>query len=206
VITDRQLQHRAYLASPVWKAKRGEALAFYGCVCNRCKEHGTDVHHKTYDRVGGGELMEDLEVMCRECHKAHHEAERFTSRPRGIRTIHRRAIFGRLTPKHIGILQDEFNLTGKSLFVEINYGPTELADRAAQLLGCEFAWGKQPRSVGSELLCFKENDTSNIVCQNLNKEPLGNSILLAKKKKLAETQFIVQFLFILIRGHKEPTL
>ena len=74
-ITDQQYLHRQYLQTPIWKQKRLEALTYYGCICGRCGGYGNDVHHKTYERVGGGELISDLEVICRECHKAHHVAK-----------------------------------------------------------------------------------------------------------------------------------
>jgi len=96
--SDRQLLHRQYLQSPIWKEKRKKAIEFYGTICARCSRYGTDVHHKTYDRVGGDEQMEDLEVLCRECHEAHHRAERATkSCQKKTRSIHRRAIFQYLT-------------------------------------------------------------------------------------------------------------
>jgi hypothetical protein len=60
-LTDEQLIHRAYLASPLWAEKRIEALTFHGAICARCGSHGSDVHHKTYERTGGEELMTDLE-------------------------------------------------------------------------------------------------------------------------------------------------
>lgn len=30
-----------------------------------------DVHHKTYDRIGD-ELLDDLVLLCKSCHKAQH--------------------------------------------------------------------------------------------------------------------------------------
>ena len=71
-------EYRAYLTTPVWKNIKSAALEYYGCVCGRCGEYGTDVHHKTYERVGGKELVEDLEVLCRSCHNAHHRIDNVT--------------------------------------------------------------------------------------------------------------------------------
>lgn len=141
-ISNRQAEHRAYLTTPVWKAKRHEALALYGCLCNRCGEYGTDVHHKTYERVGGRELLEDLEILCRECHEAHHECERFTGKhkERSRRGIHRRAIYDALTENHVKILLEEFPYID-DLWLELTYGDTEAAARAAGLLGCDYAHG-----------------------------------------------------------------
>jgi len=114
-LTDNQLTYRQYIASPVWKAKRQEALAFYGCICNRCKQHGTDVHHKTYDRVGGQELMEDLEILCRPCHEAHHRLERLaksSKRKTPKRTgINRTALYRYLTSGQKQALMSQFGLS-----------------------------------------------------------------------------------------------
>src|SRR6185436_20336593 len=79
-LTDNQILHRQYLASPGWAAKRQEALSYYGTTCAACGKHGTDVHHKTYIRWGGQELMRDLQVRCRGCHEALHAAHRGAGR------------------------------------------------------------------------------------------------------------------------------
>src|SRR3990172_8367087 len=120
-LTHNQVIHRAYLASPVWKSKRAEALAFYGCICNRCKEYGNDVHHKTYERVGGNELMKDLEVLCRDCHTAHHKLER---KARKIdktkpKTIHRRLVYISFTEAMKDNLCKEFSIPKGQLFASI---------------------------------------------------------------------------------------
>ena len=84
-LTDRQLTHRAYLQSPLWKGIRKRVLGQFGEMCAKCGEHGTDVHHLTYERVGGNELMEDLQVLCRECHTAIHAMEKATKRQKDKR-------------------------------------------------------------------------------------------------------------------------
>lgn len=140
-LTDNQAMYRAYLASPVWKAKRLEALAFYGCTCKRCGDHGTDVHHKTYRRVGGREKMRDLEILCRSCHEAHHATEKVTGRKTKRRGIHRRAIEHKLTSRHIEILFREFPKMSGNLHYELNFGNVEIAKRTAVLLGCDYAYG-----------------------------------------------------------------
>lgn len=137
-----QIAHRAYLASPVWKAKRAEALSFYGCICSRCGDWGNDVHHKTYERQGGGELIEDLEVMCRECHRAHHAAERFTSnKSRRGRGIHIRVIHKRLTDKQYSKLRAIYPEMTGNRYWDINFGNRRWADSAARMLGCSHAFG-----------------------------------------------------------------
>lgn len=118
-MTDGQMLHRQYLCSPVWKAKRQEALGFYGCICNRCEESGSDVHHKTYARVGGNELMEDLEVLCRDCHKAHHRANAHTGK--WTRTgINRQAIFRYLSDEQKSKIVAKYELDSvHDLYVKI---------------------------------------------------------------------------------------
>jgi len=139
--TDRQIMYRAYLTTPAWKEKRKQALELYGCICSRCKQFGNDVHHKTYERVGGDELMEDLEVLCRECHEAHHALDAVARTPKSRRrTIHRRAIFDKLTAKHVMALWNRYPRikNNKDLFIAINKtGRNKVAEDAAYMLGCE---------------------------------------------------------------------
>lgn len=151
-LTANQVLYRAYLASPVWKAKRAEALAFHGCICNRCKEWGSDVHHKTYERVGGGELMEDFEVLCRECHEVHHSLDPIAMTKTRRRTIHRRAIHAKLSAKHCQILWNKYprikNLN--DLFIALNKtGKNEVAEDAAYLLGCHLLTENEANAFGS---------------------------------------------------------
>lgn len=124
-----------------------EALRHYGCICNRCGEYGNDVHHKTYERTGGDELMDDLEVLCRDCHEAHHSVDK-TSGRKQIRGIHKRSIFGRLSQKHKDVLLLQFPdiHNGNDLFIAIN-SPSEnqVAEAAAKLLGCGYAFTSVPR-------------------------------------------------------------
>lgn len=138
-LSDQQIVHRQYLCSPIWKQKREEALTFYGCICNRCQEFGNDVHHKTYERVGGSELMEDLEIVCRDCHEAHHRVEKVQvkdSKPKGI---HRRAIYQYLKKKQRLVLLERFDIpTMPKLFMEIAYNSTQVALTAATMLGFDY--------------------------------------------------------------------
>lgn len=62
-----------YLRSEVWQEKRAAALdrANHACqLCNRTKN--LHVHHRTYERIGGDELPEDLTVLCATCHEHFH--------------------------------------------------------------------------------------------------------------------------------------
>lgn len=60
--------YEAYLRSPAWARRRGQALRRAGYCCARCgRRHGLQVHHRTYSRLGQ-ELPDDLEVLCKACH------------------------------------------------------------------------------------------------------------------------------------------
>ena len=141
-LSDRQLMHRQYLQSPAWKQKRMEALESYGCVCNRCGKHGTDVHHKTYKRVGN-EHLEDLEVLCRDCHEAHHAIERsLRGKKKGAKAYHVKAMFAALSEDQKKMLQDG---TGDDLHFAIVYKVSKKCDKirnkALALLGGDRWYG-----------------------------------------------------------------
>lgn len=67
--------HRAYLDGPVWAKKKEQRLLLAQYKCDDCgASDGLEVHHKTYERYPGQELMEDLAVVCPGCHaKRHHD-------------------------------------------------------------------------------------------------------------------------------------
>ena len=101
MITEKQILHRQYLQSPLWRKVREKAILHYGQTCAKCSQFGNDVHHLTYERVGGNELIEDLQVLCRDCHEAIHLAERSTRKQKTKRrgcTIE--ALYSMLTEEH----------------------------------------------------------------------------------------------------------
>lgn len=61
-----------FIASPRWaeiRNRRRESAS----RCEECEaDSNLEVHHRTYDRFGGGELHDDLAVLCRNCHEAAH--------------------------------------------------------------------------------------------------------------------------------------
>jgi len=68
-----QKTYQDYLKSAVWADKRKQALSR---ADYRCESRGAmfvnnsslDVHHLTYERVGGEEELSDLEILCYPCH------------------------------------------------------------------------------------------------------------------------------------------
>ena len=65
-------KYRAYLESEKWKSIRNKKISESGNRCQLCNKSGLlNVHHRTYDNVFN-EKMEDLIVLCRECHAHFH--------------------------------------------------------------------------------------------------------------------------------------
>jgi hypothetical protein len=66
--------YQDYIQTSEWKRFRELAMNHHGRRCSRCGSwHGPfEVHHKTYDRLFG-ELVNDVEVLCAECHGIEHE-------------------------------------------------------------------------------------------------------------------------------------
>lgn len=61
----------AYMASPLWKMIRNEALSSTGGKCANCGRtySNMEVHHIDYDRIGGDERIGiDVFPLCNPCH------------------------------------------------------------------------------------------------------------------------------------------
>lgn len=66
--------YELYLWSAPWRAVRAAALKRAGGACELCGQSFLvllDVHHRTYRRLGA-ELLEDVMVLCRDCHDRIH--------------------------------------------------------------------------------------------------------------------------------------
>lgn len=70
----REMPYARYLRTPEWRRTRAAALLRAGQRCALDVTHGEDldVHHRTYERLGA-ELAEDVVVLCRPCHRMHHQ-------------------------------------------------------------------------------------------------------------------------------------
>jgi hypothetical protein len=135
-LTENQINHRAYLQSPLWKQIRQKAIDAYGTICGKCGNHGTDVHHLTYDRVGGNELLEDLQVLCRECHEAIHAIERSTKKDKkGKRSCSVKNLYHLLSEKQKKQLEEKYGGNAYALlFSPEQFGKLARRD-ACRMLG-----------------------------------------------------------------------
>lgn len=71
IVIDRRL-YDLYLVSDKWKAIRKNAIESSNRKCINCgSKIYLQVHHKTYDRLGNEDLN-DLAVLCKECHVLAH--------------------------------------------------------------------------------------------------------------------------------------
>jgi hypothetical protein len=65
--------YHAYLQSDAWRALFNQALDRAGHRCQLCnRSNGLQAHHRTYERVGH-ELLDDLTVLCDDCHIMFHQ-------------------------------------------------------------------------------------------------------------------------------------
>lgn len=68
----RRKEYGGYLESDHWKAIRKAALQQSNYQCSKCgSKSDLNVHHKTYARKGH-ERLDDLEVLCYQCHMETH--------------------------------------------------------------------------------------------------------------------------------------
>jgi 5-methylcytosine-specific restriction endonuclease McrA len=68
-------EYKSYMNSAAWKRKRQEALVVAGNRCQDCgtsREKGLHVHHLRYTHFGN-EPLEDLRVLCPDCHERSHK-------------------------------------------------------------------------------------------------------------------------------------
>lgn len=78
----RKRRYQQFMASDEWKHIRGLKLDLASHRCEKCGVGDPlDVHHLTYDRFGGDELLTDLQVLCRDCHETVHGRKFGTSEP-----------------------------------------------------------------------------------------------------------------------------
>jgi 5-methylcytosine-specific restriction endonuclease McrA len=70
--TPHKVKYHKYLNSIDWKAKKTRVMQQRGGRCEKCNSsYRIEVHHKTYERIFN-ERLEDLEVLCFQCHRKEH--------------------------------------------------------------------------------------------------------------------------------------
>ncbi len=72
-----RIAYNAHIASAKWKAFRKIIFAYRGHVCEDCQtpDGPLHLHHTTYARMGG-ELPQDVRIVCKPCHAKHHPKKR----------------------------------------------------------------------------------------------------------------------------------
>lgn len=137
-LTVQQELYREYLKSAGWKKKRAEALAHYGPVCNRCGDYGTDVHHLTYERVGGAELMEDFEILCRPCHRVEHRLQKATKtgKKKKIKAVNVSSMWGYMPKVHKEMLKKAYP-DAYAILLDRNKKACMMRNKAMELLGID---------------------------------------------------------------------
>lgn len=68
----KRRNYSAFIRSAAWRRLRDRRLEMDNWTCVKCEDPAEQVHHKTYDRFGGRERMEDLESLCSEHHAGEH--------------------------------------------------------------------------------------------------------------------------------------
>ncbi len=77
----KRMKYFQYMRSEAWRDKRQEAFKHYGRRCEKCSTSSClVVHHSTYEHLFN-EKMEDLMVLCKDCHNQLH---RQMSKSRGF--------------------------------------------------------------------------------------------------------------------------
>lgn len=91
--------------------------------------------------------MDDLEILCRPCHEAHHRIERALRKPKGHKSkgISRQALARYLTPTQKSILQRRFIFSSGELYSAILDGVPAVVSAALEMSGKKYAYA--PKSI-----------------------------------------------------------
>lgn len=84
---DQRDAYQLYLASADWRYTRELRLQLDSYCCQGCGAHeDLEVHHLTYERLGGENIYTDLVTLCGRCHSDVHAFQRGTGLPLGRAT------------------------------------------------------------------------------------------------------------------------
>jgi 5-methylcytosine-specific restriction endonuclease McrA len=78
---------------------RAQAFRLYGKTCNYCGEIGNEVDHVIELAAGGDDSIDNLQVLCRECHKVK-TAKYNSKRMKGSRSVFSEPA----APRHLSLL------------------------------------------------------------------------------------------------------
>jgi 5-methylcytosine-specific restriction endonuclease McrA len=95
----RTATYEQHLRSDVWKSTRRNILARDGYLCCRCGGIATEVHHRTYERLGH-ERDEDLESLCPPCHQKADQERASVSARRARRALYEARLDGWATKRY----------------------------------------------------------------------------------------------------------
>jgi 5-methylcytosine-specific restriction endonuclease McrA len=74
-------EYQRYLRSRRWRIIRAMVLTLHRRRCAMCDATATEVHHRTYERVGR-EWLSDLTPVCSACHRRFHGTAKRARRQR----------------------------------------------------------------------------------------------------------------------------
>lgn len=67
------MDYNKYIKSKEWRDKRNELFTLKGKECEQCgSTHKINVHHISYDNLGN-ESLDDLQILCFQCHMSKHD-------------------------------------------------------------------------------------------------------------------------------------
>lgn len=188
MLSINQISHRRYLQSSKWQEVRSAALRHHGKVCDKCGEFGTDVHHLRYPDVQGEEKMEDLQVLCRDCHEAIHGIQRGNG---CHEAVHVQSLFNYLTDKHKQIISEKLNIPASFIFMCDSLEGKMARNMALKMLNVGSYYGLYETKDNEKYLTKKESSSlklkqkrKDIKSQkNLEKARIQNNPRLYKKLK-----------------------
>jgi len=154
MLSINQISHRRYLQSSKWQEVRNVALRHYGKTCNKCGDYATDVHHLYYPDVKGEEEMEDLEVLCRDCHEAIHGIERGNGCDE---VVHVQSLYNYLTDKHKKIISEKLNIPVAFVFMCDSLEGKRARNMALKMLNVGGYYGLEKKNENEKYLTREES-------------------------------------------------
>lgn len=74
--TEAPIDYQKYLNSPAWQALRDEVHARAQGRCEGCGAEAKETHHTNYPDNFNNDTAENLQALCRICHRAAHIEKR----------------------------------------------------------------------------------------------------------------------------------